>query len=69
VIRLMAGCARAVRVEAGPAIAASAAVRMVLRSIMAIPTDAEVSNQYSPIGKRMLLNKPLAPVRGQGYAA
>jgi len=35
VIRLIAACARAVRIEAGLAIAASAAVIIALRSIIA----------------------------------
>jgi len=60
----MPACAIAIRVEAAPASAASAAVIMVLRFIMAGLHHSEfVPNGYSAAGVWPLLNKPLWPDR------
>src|SRR5712672_1553743 len=61
----MAGSARTVRVEVEPAIAASAAVIFVLRSIIAT-SGAIAVRENSPTGARPLLNKPLWPDRRKG---
>src|ERR1700730_11394331 len=61
----MAGSARTVRVEVEPASAASAAVIIVLRSIIAT-SRAIPARQNSSTGARPLLNKPLWPGRRKG---
>jgi hypothetical protein len=53
----MGVCAKAVLTEAGAAIAASAAVMMVLRSIMVTPSSQGI--QDSPIRTAALLNTAL----------
>src|ERR1700730_8813215 len=60
----MAGSASTVRVEAEPASAASAAVIIVLRSIIAT-SGAIQARKNSPTGARPLLNKPLWPGRSK----
>ena len=57
-IRLIAACARAVRVEIGVANAASAAAIIFLRSIIAPPVSAAILI-YRPKPLRPLLNKAL----------
>src|SRR5450631_3734211 len=61
----MAGSARTIRVEVEPAIAASAAVIIVLRSIIAT-SCAIRTRQISPTGARPLLNKALWSDRREG---
>src|ERR1700687_5083489 len=61
----MAGSARTVGVQVEPAIAASAAVIIVLRSIIAT-SRAIPARENSPTGARPLLNKPLWPDRRKG---